>query len=92
MARKYAAIMSLIGMLVVLLRALKNNDSFDAAISSALIWMTLLGFVGMVIGSVAEMTIIESVRLRLENELAQREQQALERRQAEAMSAEATLS
>lgn len=90
MARKYAAIMALIGMVVVLLRALKDNASFDAAMTSALVWTTILGVVGMLIGSIAEKTVVESVRLRLENELTRRQQESMQPPSAESVSAQAT--
>ena len=68
-ARKFAAIMAQIGMLVVMLRALRSGDSLDSAVTSALAWMILLGAVGGIVGVIAESTISESVRQRLQREL-----------------------
>jgi hypothetical protein len=69
-ARQYAAIMASLGMTLVLMRALHNGGSFDAAIVSALVWMTTLACVGYIAGSIARNVIDESVRQRLEAELA----------------------
>ena len=70
MARTYAGIMALIGLLVVLLRALKDGAGFDGTIINGLVWMTVLGFIGMIVGSIAQDTVQESVRKRIEGELA----------------------
>jgi hypothetical protein len=69
-ARKYAVLMALVGMLLVLLRALKDGHGFEATIVNALSWMAALGLVGMLVGSIAQSTIDEAVRLRMEQELA----------------------
>lgn len=70
MARKYAVLMALIGLLLVLARALKNGSGFESTIVTALSWMTALGVIGMMVGSIAQSTIDEAVRLRMEQELA----------------------
>jgi hypothetical protein len=56
-------------MLVVLFRALKNGAGFDGTILTAVITMGLLAAVGTIIGAIAEATINESVRLRMQAEL-----------------------
>ncbi len=70
MARRYAGIMALVGMSVVLFRALKNGDGFESAVVSALSWMGTLGVVGLVVGAIAQATVDESVRHRMEQQLA----------------------
>ena len=70
MARKYAALMALVGLSLVLVRALKDGQGFEATITTALSWMAALGLVGMLVGSLAQSTIDEAVRLRMEQELA----------------------
>ncbi len=70
MARTYAAILALLGMLVVLLRAIKNGAGFDGTILNALAWMALLGAVGSIVGAIAQQTVDESVRVKIEAELA----------------------
>lgn len=61
MARIYAAVMALLAMLVILLRALKDHAGLDGTITSALIWMVIFGLVGFVVGAIAQATVDESV-------------------------------
>lgn len=70
MARSYAAVMALLGMLVILLRGIKDGAGFDETITASLAWMALLGAIGMIVGTIAESTIVESVRAKIETELA----------------------
>ncbi len=70
MARSYSAIMALIGMVVVLLRGMKDGAGFDGTIAAGLCWMVLLGAIGMVVGFIAAQTVDESVRTKIEAELA----------------------
>lgn len=70
MARRYAAILANIAMTVVLLRAWKNGVGLEAAAVAALFWTALLATVGGLVGAVAQATIDESVRQRVEQELA----------------------
>ncbi|MCA9230419.1 MAG: hypothetical protein KDA57_07195 [Planctomycetales bacterium] len=69
MARTYAAILALIGMQVVLLRAMKDGAGLEGTIPIALAWMALLGAIGTIVGYLAQVTIDESVRVRIETEL-----------------------
>jgi hypothetical protein len=68
--RQYAAIMASLGMTLVLMRALRNGGAFEAAVVSAMVWMATLGCVGYVTASIARAVIDESVRQRIEAELA----------------------
>jgi len=70
LARTLAAVMALLAMLVVLLRAMKDQAGFDGTIETALIWMFLFGIVGFVVGSIAQATVDQSVLDALEAELA----------------------
>jgi hypothetical protein len=69
-ARRYAGIMAMVAMSVVLLRALKGGDGCEAAVVSALGWMATLGLVGLVVGAIAQATVDESVRVHMEQQLA----------------------
>ncbi len=69
MARTYAAVMALLAMLVVLVRAMKNHAGFEGTISTALIWMILFGVIGLVVGAIAQATVDESVLRVVEEEL-----------------------
>jgi len=70
MARSYSAVMALIGLLVVLLRGMKNGAGFDGTMATGLCWMVLLGTIGLVVGFIAAQTVDESVRTKIEAELA----------------------
>jgi hypothetical protein len=70
LARRYAAILANIAMTAVLLRAWKNGVGLEAAAVSALFWTALLALVGGLVGSLAQATVDESVRQRIEQELA----------------------
>ncbi len=70
MARKYAVLMALVGLLLVLLRALKNGSGFESTIVTALSWMAMFGLIGFMVGSIAQTTIDDAVRQRMEQELA----------------------
>ncbi len=70
MARSYSAVMALIGMVVVLLRGLKDGAGIDGTVMSAICWMVVLGTVGWLVGFIAAQTVDESVRTKIEAELA----------------------
>jgi hypothetical protein len=70
MARRYAGILALVGMSVVLIRSLKNGSSVESAVMASLGGMIVLGLVGMIVGAVAQATIEESVRSQIERDLA----------------------
>ncbi len=70
MARSYSAVMALIGMVVVMLRGMKNGAGFEGTVAAGLCWMVLLGAVGLVVGFIAAQTVDESVRTTIEAELA----------------------
>ena len=70
MARQYAVLMALVGLSLVLVRALKSGQGFEATITGALSWMAALGLVGLLVGSLAQTTIDDAVRQLMEQELA----------------------
>lgn len=70
MVRTYAVIMTLVAMNVVLLRAIKNGAGLQGTVASALLWMLILGAVGMVVGMIAKSTVDQSVLAKIEGELA----------------------
>ncbi len=70
MARTYSAVMALIGIVVVLLRGMKDGAGFEGTVAAGLGWMLLLGAIGMVVGVIAAQTVDESVRTKIEAELA----------------------
>ncbi|MEM8944620.1 MAG: hypothetical protein AAGD11_05495 [Planctomycetota bacterium] len=70
MARSYSAVMALIGMVVVMMRGLKAGAGFEDTVIAGLGWMALLGAIGMIVGFIAAQTVDESVRTKIEAELA----------------------
>jgi len=62
--------MALIGMQDSLLRALKDGAGLEGTIPIALAWMALLGALGMIVGTIAQYTVDESVRTKIEAEFA----------------------
>jgi hypothetical protein len=70
MARRYAGILALVGMSVVLIRSLKNGATVESAVMASLGGMLVLGLVGMIVGAVAQATVEESVRSQIERDLA----------------------
>ncbi len=82
MARKYAAVMALLAITVVLLRGLKDGAGCDATLTTGLIWMAVFAAMGMLLGTIAETTIVQSVQSRLEAELAAIEKPTEEEAQA----------
>ncbi len=62
--------MALTGMVVVLLRGLKDGAGIDGTVMAAVCWMVVLGSVGWLVGIIAAQTVDESVRTKIEVELA----------------------
>jgi hypothetical protein len=69
LARQYAGIMASLGMTVVIVRSLRSGGAFEATIVSAMTWMVTLGVIGYVIAAIAQNTVDESVRQRMEDEI-----------------------
>jgi hypothetical protein len=65
----FASIMGLLGMVVVLLRAMIHGGSLDATAPKAVIGMLLFSVVGAIVGGIAKWTVDDSVRLQLKKEL-----------------------
>ena len=61
--------MASLGMTVVILRSLRGGGAFEATVVSAMFWMITLGAIGYVIAAIAQNTVDESVRQRMEEEL-----------------------
>ncbi|QDU87689.1 hypothetical protein Pla175_10550 [Pirellulimonas nuda] len=71
MARAYARTLGTLGMAVTLLRAAASGAGVEEAMTQALAALAGLAAVGLVVGWIAQATIDESVRQRLEAELAE---------------------
>jgi hypothetical protein len=68
-ARTYAGILANVGMLIVLFRALKNGAGVDGTILQAVVAMIFMAAVGIVIGTIADSTVAESVRASMQTEI-----------------------
>jgi len=64
-------------MSTVWLQALRGGSPVASAAGTAMLWLAVLGAVGWLVGSVADATIVESVRRRLEDELAARREKGI---------------
>ncbi|QEG33069.1 hypothetical protein [Bythopirellula goksoeyrii] len=69
MARTYAGILALLGLIVVLLRAIKDGAGVDGTLLQSVAMMALLAVVGTVVGAIAQTTVDESTRTRVQAEL-----------------------
>ena len=68
MARTYAAIMALLAMLVVMLRAMKDHAGFEGTITTAFVWMAMFGAIGLLVGAIARSTVDQSILKAIEDE------------------------
>ena len=69
MARTYAGILGCLAMISVLARSVCIGTSPDAAATSATLALLAFALIGCALGQIAEMTVVESVRTKLEIEL-----------------------
>lgn len=70
MARSYAAIMALVAMLVVFVRAIKNHAGLEQTLVVAAAWMALFGAIGFILATIARNAVDHSVQQAVETELA----------------------
>ncbi len=71
MARAYAGVLGFLGMGITLLRGAIVGAGFEGTVTSAVYAMVSLALVGFVVGWIAEATIDESVRSKMEKQLAE---------------------
>ena len=62
--------MGLLGMATILLRAVKDGSGLAGTMGQAVAWMLVLALVGALVGAIAERTVVDSVQLKIEAELA----------------------
>jgi hypothetical protein len=70
MGRLYAGILGSLAMAVVLCRGVKDSAGVDGSLTLAILSMIVFAVVGSVLGHIAQFTVDESVRLKIERELA----------------------
>ena len=73
MARAYAGVLGLLGMSVTLMRGALQGGGFEGTVTTAVVAMLALAGVGLLVGQVAEATVDESVRQRLQAQIEQYE-------------------
>ncbi len=69
LARKYAGVLGTLAMAVVLVRATKEGWSPDSALWTAVGFLVVFSAVGLVVGWLADVMVVESVRTRIEQQL-----------------------
>jgi hypothetical protein len=72
MARIYAGILGPLAMAVVLCRGLANSGGVEGTLTLAILALVAFAIVGAALGQVAQATVDESVRLKIEQQLAPR--------------------
>jgi hypothetical protein len=70
-ARQYAGILGFLGMAIAMLRNLWLGSGFETSVTQAVASTALLAAVGFLVGWIAEVTIDEAIRTKLERELAE---------------------
>ena len=70
MGRTYAGILGCLAMTLALVRGAWAGSGADETLTRALIVLVLFTVIGFVLGQIAEATVDEAVRARLERELA----------------------
>jgi hypothetical protein len=70
MGRLYAGILGSLAMAVVLCRGVMDSAGVEGSLTLAMFSMIVFAVVGSVLGHIAQLTVDESVRLKIERELA----------------------
>ncbi len=71
MGRAYAGILGPLAMAVVICRGWLASGGVEGTLSQAVLYLALFAVVGAILGHLAQSTVDESVRSRLEQQLAQ---------------------
>jgi hypothetical protein len=71
MSRIYAGILGSLAMAIVICRGLKDSAGVEGTLTMAVVAMVMFAVVGSVLGHIAQTTVDESVRRKIEQELAQ---------------------
>jgi hypothetical protein len=70
MGRVYAGVLGTLAMAVVLSRGAMDSGGVEGTLTMAMVWMVVFAIVGSVLGQIAQATVDESVRFKIERELA----------------------
>jgi hypothetical protein len=77
MGRVYAGILGPLAMAVVIFRGLLGSGGVESTLTQAILFLVVFALVGAFLGHVAQATVDESVRAKLESQLAGRMEQAV---------------
>ena len=70
MGRIYAGILGPLAMAVIICRGIKNSAGLEGTLTLAIVALAIYAFVGSVLGQIAQATVDESVRQKIEQQLA----------------------
>jgi hypothetical protein len=79
LARKYAGVLGTLAMSVVLLRAIKESSSSAAVLWTAVGFLAAFSAAGLVVGWVADATVVGSVKAQFDEEVQRETRRAAER-------------
>jgi hypothetical protein len=70
MARIYAGILGSLAMMVIICRGIKDSAGVEGTLTLAIVALAIYAAIGSVLGRIAQATVDESVRLKIEQQLA----------------------
>lgn len=70
MGRIYAGILGPLAMTVVVVRGIKDSSGVEGTLLTAIVALVVYAVIGFVVGAIAQSTVDESVRRKLEQQLA----------------------
>lgn len=69
MGRTYAGILGPLAMVVIICRGLRDSAGLEGTLTVAIVALAIYAIVGSIVGQIAEATVDESVRLKIERQL-----------------------
>jgi hypothetical protein len=70
MGRTYAGILGPLAMVVIICRGLKDSAGIEGTLTIAIVALAVYAIIGSVLGQIAQATIDDSVRQKIEQQLA----------------------
>jgi hypothetical protein len=70
MGRIYAGILGPLAMVVIICRGIKDSAGIEGTLILAIVALAVYAAIGSVVGQIAQATVDESVRLKIEQQLA----------------------
>ena len=69
MGRTYAGILGPLAMVVIICRGIKDSAGLEGTLTMAIVALAIYAIVGSIVGQIAQATVDESVRLKIERQL-----------------------